>query len=221
MSRFTAPRKALFVRTLLVRTPLLRALLVRTLGVGMVAAFLTLGGVVLAPVPACACSCVPTNPAEAFARADAVFVGRVVDRASKDRFPWESTGVEVWTFEVERIYKGEVQRRQEIVTMESGASCGLELDGSGPFVIYATHDSFDIEPQRDQYAAGLCDGSQPLTAEVERSLAAQAPAGPIMPAGSVDASGENRDGVSTPLVVGLGAIGAVVAAVVGWLKLHG
>jgi hypothetical protein len=187
----------------------------------MVAAFLALGGAVLAPGPACACSCVATTPAQAFARADAVFVGRVVDRASKDRFPWERTGVAVWTFEVERIYKGEVQRRQEIVTMDSGASCGLELDGSGPFVIYATHDSSYIDPERDQYAAGLCDGSQPLTPAVERSLAAQAPEGPIMPASSVEESAEGRGGVSTPLMVGLGAIGAVVAAVVGWLKLHG
>jgi hypothetical protein len=117
--------------------------------------------------------------------------------------------VDVWTVEVDKIYKGEVQRRQEIVTMDSGAACGLELEGSGPFVIYATHDDPSLDPERDQYAAGMCDGSQPLTPEVEHSLDQQAPGGQVPPGGSAASSAEHGGGgLSAPLVVGLGVIGA-------------
>jgi hypothetical protein len=193
-----------------------------TMGTVLVAAILALGSILVTPGPACACSCVGFTPKQAYDHADAVFVGRVVDRSPKDHFPWETTGVEVWTVEVERSYKGDVRRRQEIVTMESGASCGLELEGSGPFVVYATRDSYGIELEPGQYAAGLCDGSAPLTAGLERALERQAPAGATEPAvAPLEESTGGRGLLGAPIMAGLGAIGAVVAAIVGWLKLRG
>ena len=49
----------------------------------------------------------------------------------------------MWTFEVSRVYKDAVGRRQEILTAASGASCGLELSGPGPFLVSVRQASGD------------------------------------------------------------------------------
>lgn len=91
------------------------------------------GILVTTPKTAYACSCVPMTARQTFDRANAVFVGRVVAREVRRDFPWvfsSATDPAVWTFEVTRVYKGEVRRR-EVVSPESGASCGSELRGGG------------------------------------------------------------------------------------------
>ena len=150
----------------------------------------------------------------AFDRADAVFIGRVVAREPRRPFPWvfsSSTDPTVWTFEVTRVYKGEVRRRQEVVSPISGASCGLELRGSGPFVVYANHDAAGPVPApgEGQLAAHLCGGSGPVTAEIRRTFA-QVPATRPAPAT------ERGDGW---LVVGLSTTAGigVLAAAAWWL----
>ena len=64
---------------------------------------------------------------------------------------------------VDEVFKGVVHGEQGVVSADSGASCGLELSGEGPFVVYATGTDGD-------YRAGLCDGVTTVTPETEGEL---------------------------------------------------
>jgi hypothetical protein len=136
---------------------------------GLVTAVLTvpvlIGGLLLVTAgPAAACSCGQQSQAQAAAQADAVFVGRLVDRVDPPQRPMmSSSDPATLTFDVSRVYKGTVTARQEIVTAMSGASCGLELTGEGPFVVFGqrlSYERYQLEP--GQYAANLCGGSRAL-----------------------------------------------------------
>ena len=123
----------------------------RRIPAGLLAALLlVLAGWVLAPA-ASACSCVGGTTAGYAARADAVFSGRLVDREVVG-------GTALHVFAVDTVYVGEVSARQGVVSAASGASCGLELTGDGPFLVFATREG-------DRLAAGLCGGTTPWTAE--------------------------------------------------------
>lgn len=172
------------------------------------------GVLVAAPGMACACSCAGLTARQAFEHADAVFIGRVVGRdVERSTWPFSSSNdPAVWTFEVTKVYKGEVRQRQEVVTPAFGASCGLELQGSGPFAVYATHDAVDYMPApgEGQLAAHLCNGTGPVTAEVRRMLD-QVPATDPIP------TPEGR-GQGWPVVgLGIAAGVAVLAAGAFWL----
>ncbi len=109
--------------------------------------------------PASACSCVSTTDEAAFDQADVVFVGTVTDRVT----PGDGTsGADdsTWQFSVTRLFKGDAPAAADVVTSGSGGSCGLELQGSGPFLVFASLRN------RDQLTSGLCSGSRPITADV-------------------------------------------------------
>ena len=115
--------------------------------------------------PAGACSCVGFTDESALARSDAVFTGRLVDvRHAKEVHT--SLDPATWVFAVDRVYKGAVRKRQEIVTAISGASCGLETTGPGRLLVFAVGDhnvGLGPQPSRAQYAANLCGGTRLLT----------------------------------------------------------
>ena len=170
---------------------------------GLLAALLiVLAGWVLAPA-ASACSCTGGTPTEHALRADAAFSGRLVDREVLGG----DTALHV--FAVDTVYTGEVAARQGVVSPASGGSCGLELAGEGPFLVFATRED-------GRLAAGLCGGTTAWTAEgaaeVQMLTGATAPepgmAGTEFPAG--------------PSRAALEAVAAVViaAAVVGGLVLR-
>lgn len=116
----------------------------------LVAALLGLGGAAVVVVgiasPASACSCAvgpPEDRAAAdalYAAAGAVFTGRLVDRdepgVGLDGVS-SSGDLATVTFAVDTVYKGRVAPRQDVLTPQSGASCGLELNGEGPFLMFA------------------------------------------------------------------------------------
>ncbi|TFV63489.1 hypothetical protein E4P41_04330 [Geodermatophilus sp. DF01-2] len=109
------------------------------------------------PAPAAsACSCAGGTTAEYATRADAVFSGRLVSR--------EVVGeTALHVFVVETVHEGEVAARQGVVPAASGATCGLEVAGQGPFLVFATRDD-------DRLAAGLCGGTATWTPEVAAQL---------------------------------------------------
>lgn len=199
----------------------LRTAALRALPALFVVPLLALGAVALTPGSACACSCAEMPTERAFAEADVVFVGRVVDRTVDRGFPWlvrSSADKAVWTFEVTATYKGDGVRRQEIVTADSGASCGLELSGPGPFVVYGTRDAAEPAPEEGQYAANLCGGSAPLTAAIERDLDDRAGAGVRgTPPGP---SGGPSHGLPGAVLAALAALGAALASLAGWILLR-
>jgi hypothetical protein len=149
--------------------------------------------------PAAACSYpIPASEATSAARADAVFVGTLrsqvnrIDRAAEaarnelarelQRRPYRADRVAelmrnvthssdraVLTFEVRRVYKGTVGRRQEVVT-SLVPSCPPLLSGPGPFLIFANKPSpaisrqYQLDPGQYTFGHGsraLADGGEP------------------------------------------------------------
>jgi hypothetical protein len=165
--------------------------------------------------PASACSCVGLTDAQAFDRADAVFVGTLESRTVEDRTT--SFAPAVHTFAVSEVRKGTALPRQEVVSAASGASCGLELSGNGPFLVTArsTWGGYEPRPGPGQLVTGLCDGTRALTAAEVAALsplASPAAGGPATPTPSP----ENPEGVDGPLVLLTFATGA---GVLGFLMI--
>jgi hypothetical protein len=135
------------------------------------AALLVLAVALLSPVivtslatPAGACSCVQGSDSNALAQSDAVFTGRLVDVRRPPQVH-SSLDPATWVFSVDRVYKGAVTKRQEIVTAVSGASCGLETTGQGRLLVFAVgvrKSGVSPAPARGQYAANACGGTRPL-----------------------------------------------------------
>ena len=114
--------------------------------------------------PAGACSCLQHSDTDALAQSDAVFTGRLVD-VRRPQEVHTSLDPSTWVFSVDRVYKGVVAKRQEIVTAISGASCGLETTAQGRLLVFAVgagKSGIGPTPARGQYAANLCSGTRPL-----------------------------------------------------------
>ena len=170
----------------------------------------------LGAAPAAACSCKSFSDAAAFARSDAVFVGRVQAYAKPGSVN-SSAGPALWTFEVTAVYKGDVSQRQEIVSQVSSSSCGLRIPRRGEFLVFAgAGDSrWPPVPGPGQYYSGLCDGTRAIEeGGLEPGLAdSHAPgfvhaaeSGPVSPADPGEPSGD---------AVVIGVAGALVVLVIG------
>lgn len=118
---------------------------------------------VLGGQSASACSCVGFTDQEAFAHADVVFTGVLVDIITPAGDTYASTDPERFVFDVERVYKGDAVDPQTIVTARDGASCGLEIHGSGAFLVYATStDSIVTGAVDGERYSNLCSGTRPI-----------------------------------------------------------
>ena len=151
----------------------MRRLLVLVLG-----ALVLLGaGWAVAPA-ASACSCVAATTAEQVERADVVFTGTLVSREVVPRVPGlrSSDDPAVHVFAVQTVLKGTASARQEVVSADSSASCGLALAGDGPFLVHAGEDPGGPP---GQLTATLCGGTAPadaaLVAEVQSLTGGGAP----------------------------------------------
>jgi hypothetical protein len=134
-----------------------------------------------------ACSCAGMPTAQQFERADAVFIGRLLDRSvTHPDWPLMSSADPArHLFAVDAVLKGEAHQRQAVFSADSEASCGLSLTGEGPFAVFARWDG-------DRYHADLCNGTGKLTAGMETELAALAreagnPDTPPLPGDSANA----------------------------------
>lgn len=126
--------------------------------IGVVAA-LVLGGVGLLGVSSAqACSCAGWSEQQSFAAADVAFEATLPGNVALDREP-TSENIAV-PFQVSRIFKGELDADQAIRTSGAGASCGLELRGDRPFLIFAIYRDQNLE-------TGLCSGSRTLDPDEE------------------------------------------------------
>ena len=169
----------------------------RLLG-AVLAVSVMLGGLLLVTAgPAAACTCAQMTEAQLAARVEVLFVGTLVSsrvdpsvltreyrqreeqriKELKQRFGRSAVAGEldpvVLTFEVSRIYKGAVGKRQEIVippaaTGGVGDTCQSYVPaGPGPWLLFADRLSGDRTLQLDpgQYVSGftrLCLGSRAL-----------------------------------------------------------
>jgi hypothetical protein len=120
--------------------------------------------VVAGQTPALACSCVGLTDHQAFERADAVFIGDLIEYEApsfRDGVV-SSTDPAIWTFAPTHVYKGDVVPKQGVVSEWSGASCGLELPKQGEFLVFATKATrgWSPRPAAHQLYAGLCGGTR-------------------------------------------------------------
>lgn len=182
----------------------MRRALLLLLGVLLAAAGLPVGA---RPAAACSCAGIP-SAAEAFASADAVFAGRLVSReVHHPNWPLvSSSDPAVHVFAVDEVFKGVVHEEQGVVSADSGASCGLELSGEGPIVVYATDSGGGL-------TAGLCDGAAPITPDVQSELRALAgtTSGAGQPAPRAGAAGTGAPGLPTAALM----VGALVLLLLG------
>lgn len=140
-----------------------------------------LGSVALSS-PASACSCVhPAEDPVLFDRAAVVFVGTVADDRRRG-------STRTLTFAVERVFKGAATSQQQVRTHVEPATCGLALEGAGPFLVQAVDSGSGL-------VADLCGGT--------RATVRTASAGggyPPLPGGGPP-SGSPRAGTVGALVV--------------------
>ena len=96
-------------------------------------------GVLLNGASCATCSCRPSGPDEAYRSASVVFAGRVA-RIHDPRW-WKSisTGSDPLdvTFDVERVWKGDVAATITVQTARSGASCGYDFERRERYLVYA------------------------------------------------------------------------------------
>lgn len=157
------------------------AVVAGTAALVLVAVVVTAGG-----HTASACSCVGFADREAFGRADAVFTGTLVDIEELSNENYSSTDPQRFMFEVTAVFKGRALAQQTIVTAQGGESCGLEVTGPGPFIVFATtEDSTVSGAERGELYSNLCGGTRAIAdGDVPAAFGAGRP-----PAG-VDASND-------------------------------
>ena len=166
------------------------------------------------PQRVAACDCAPFTDAEAFEFADVVLTGTLVEINTPVGDIVVSTDPERFVFDVDQVFKGEAQTRQSVVTAREGASCGLEISGPGPFVVFARPDDGITSGAVDGEAySSLCSGTRPL-ADGELPTSFGTPSSPV----TVEATGKasssrasSANGSSTP--------GLWIAAIAGVLVL--
>ncbi len=153
---------------------------------------------------AAACSCVSFTDQEAFESADAVFTGTLVDIITPAGDTYSSTDPERFVFDVDEVFKGNVFARQSVVTARDGASCGLEISGSGPFMVFARNESDGITngAADGELYSTLCSGTRALTGgELPASFGASA--SPAPGASAIGDSGPQGSIAQTAVVAGM------------------
>lgn len=176
------------------------------------------------PQRAAACSCATFTDTEAYAHADVVFTGTLVEINTPTGDIVVSTDPERFVFDVDQVFKGEAQARQAVVTAREGASCGLEISGPGPFVVFARleDDGITSGAAEGEVYSNLCSGTRPLA-----DGAPPASFGTPLPPVTVTANGEaspppasSANGNSTPRFWIAAVGGVLVLGAGGAVTLH-
>jgi len=165
--------------------------------------------------PAAACSCVGFQDDEAaLEAADVVFTGELLEvRTPPTGEVWSSADPERFVFAVDRVYKGEARARQSVVTAREGASCGLELSGVGPFLVFASTESvLNLQGKDGELFSHLCTGSRKLGSEAVLSRLGEGrpPDAGASPIGSTEDDGTSRAAVVSAAVIAVVMAGALV-----------
>lgn len=123
--------------------------------------------------PALACSCMgPTTPADALKSADAVFSGKVIEKApsrhrSKEQDPlppnyyqpdqYDEFGSTTFTFEVDEAFKGVKSRKVLIETTTVCCMCGFNFKVGESYLVFAQRSDGDL------FTTNICTGTDWLS----------------------------------------------------------
>lgn len=174
--------------------PLARVLLVAGLTLGVTP--------VLGVNPAQACSCVQADEQEQFEQATHVF--KAIVNGVEGTFPRDgSSGSRTYSFNVGSIYKGEVDDPQAVSTAGDSAACGVDLEGAGPFLVFA-----GAGESAGELSMNLCGGTREIGADEEPDFTAPGPGEP----GDQDPGGGGTPSEGEEA----GVVGQAVSAVAGY-----
>ncbi|MDQ4084493.1 MAG: hypothetical protein M3165_01615 [Actinomycetota bacterium] len=150
----------------------------RAVGRIVAAVAVVVAGVLLTPGTAYACSCVTADPAEFARNADVVVVGTIEGQRDPRRWwPMQSSGDPVsYTVRVDRVFKGRVGPVVVVGSVRDSATCGIEVDIGGAYVVYADRDgSGDL---RANSCGGTAEADALALAAAGRTLGPPAPPDP-------------------------------------------
>jgi hypothetical protein len=168
--------------------------------------------------PAAACECAVFSDLETVANADAIFTATLVETSN----PSEWDDPKRFLFEVDEVFKGDVSAHQPVVSASSGASCGLEITGPGPFLVFARTESDGITrgALEGELYSNLCSGTQAVAnGALPINLAAGSPPKPG-PAAFGPNGDQSNGGPRTPAAVWIAITGVVVVLAGGGLMAH-
>ncbi|MCE5170441.1 hypothetical protein LQV63_14085 [Paenibacillus profundus] len=108
-----------------------------------------------APVSACSCAASPSIE-DAKRDAAAVFAGKVTHVSrSWTKMTFSTADPVKVSFQVKRVWKGNVPSNAKVVTALSSASCGYEFEPGKEYLVYAYHSD-------GKYMTHLCTRTAPL-----------------------------------------------------------
>lgn len=137
-----------------------------------------------------------------------MFIGTLAEIITSGGPSYSSADPERFVFEVDEVFTGEVFARQSVVTARDGASCGLEISGPGPFLVFAVaNDDVTGGAVDGELSSNLCSGTRELgSSAVPAEWGDASP--PIAGASPIGSSGS---GSPTPWIVALGGLTAAAA----------
>jgi hypothetical protein len=153
-----------------------------------------------------ACSCATFTEDEALDASDAAFAGTLVEVITPSGDTYGSADPERFVFDVDEVYKGDVFARQSIVTARDGASCGLEISGPGPFLVFARETDSVVSGAVDgELYSSLCSGTRPLVSDAIPASFGTGSA-PRSGASPIGANGTESSTVQNALIAGMVAV---------------
>lgn len=163
---------------------------------------------------AAACSCVSFTDETALGNADAAFSGALVEIITPAGDTDSSTDPERFVFDVDEVFKGAVFARQSVVTARGGASCGLEISGPGPFIVFARTEPDDVTSGAvdGELYSSLCSGTRAVAGgALPASFGAAS--SPSPGASAIGDSATQRPIVQIAAIAGVLALGGAGCAV--------
>ena len=139
-----------------------------------------------------ACTCAPLNVRQTLTETDGAFVGELVARKDPVMLgPVVGPGTSVFTFRVNRSFKGELGELVQVESESDGAACGLEVaqgDRTGLFLMreenrWRSNLCLQVEPQ-DLRAAARSIGAGEAAAAPDDTATDTAPASEVSRQGS-------------------------------------
>lgn len=165
-----------------------------------------------------ACSCATFTEEEALDASDAAFTGTVFEVITPPGDTYSSTDPERFVFDVEEVYKGDVFARQSIVTAREGASCGLEISGPGPFLVFARETDSVVSGAVDgELYSSLCSGTRPLASD---TIPASFGSGSAPRAGAWPIGDNGTESSTVRIVVIAGAVAVIGAGCFFAIRRH-
>lgn len=159
--------------------------------------------VVVGATQALACSCIPAQPDKVAVKdAKAVFSGTMVEADVAE--PGFSPGV--WTFAVDEVYKGEVERSQEVRSQTQSAACGLIFKEGKRYAVFAYDNKGSLETNSCTNTRPLDEGKEPKLDAITTFAAGDGPGADLQPGAD---AGSGWDPIAVG-AIGLLAVSAVV-----------